>query len=72
MLRRPGLLSMKVWGSEDPGAWAEEDSGFSDLNKGHLQRICSCDSPRTAQLVLARQLSPLQGEVWPSLGLALQ
>lgn len=32
---RLGLLSMKVWGPEGPGTWAE-DSGFGDLSRGHL------------------------------------
>lgn len=46
VLRRPRLQSVKVWGSEEPGARAEEGAGFSDLSKGHLRACCSCHSPR--------------------------
>lgn len=55
VLRRPRLFSVKVWGSEEPGAWAEEGAGFGDLSKGHLRACCSCRSPRAVPRVLTGQ-----------------
>lgn len=68
MLQKPGLPSVKVQASKERGAQAEEDGGFSDLSKGHLQGIRSGHSLKAVQLALAEQPSPLraQGKEPPS------
>lgn len=67
VLRESRILSLKVWDSEEPGAWTE-DSGFSDLTKEHLWESCFCHSPRTVQVVLTGQPSPLRTQGETALG----